>query len=169
MRHTDRICKLIKYKKRLKKRIGKLTRSIYYFPTLLYCLPGHKPSPIPFDMSKRSLKCGDLYLWSKQGSPCPGLGLPQTLSGAQRGRVRMLHPLWSPYFLASPGLSHQSAPEMRRVLSACRSPGGPAGGVRECGRRGLCVRLLHFFSSEKLHLCGHSVSGGWKGESLKSV
>lgn len=82
VRHTDRICKLIKYKKRLKKRIGKLTRGIYYFPRLLYCLLQHKPVPSPFFISRAHSGGRVLCPWHDRGSPCPGLRFPRPCWGS---------------------------------------------------------------------------------------
>lgn len=55
------------------------------------------------------------------------------------------------------GLGHQ-------VPREAPSPGleqvcEPAGDMGDCDGHGECVCLLYFFSSKKLYLCGHTVSG----------
>lgn len=102
MRHTDRICKLIKYNKRLKKRIGKLTGSIYCVPILLYGLPGHKPVPVPFLCVSRAWNTGPFILGGASGFLARALAFLRLHLGLSGMGCTCSTPM-CPCFLASQG------------------------------------------------------------------
>lgn len=155
VRHTERICKLIKYKKRLKKkRIGKLTRSIYYFPRLLYCLLQHKPVPNPFFIS-RARSGGGLCLWRGRTSPCPGLRFPRPRWGSVGWGCNASSYCPPPRFSGRWGPAVSSLDVWGAVLTAaglsvCVSMLGT-----RCGWPRVLVHLWCVLSSRELSPCGH--------------